>query len=115
MSKFSLGPTIDCTISVITFGDVAFTVHPYEMFDSNGKALREGTVGNPDYAAEDQLENPFTMTFVLSKGNGGVGYIPSAIAYTHGGYEPDCTKFAAGSGELLVGDYLHLLSELYAN
>ncbi len=115
VSKFSLGPTIDCTISVITFGDVAFTVHPYEMFDSNGKALREGTVGNPDYAAEDQLENPFTMTFVLSKGNGGVGYIPSAIAYTHGGYEPDCTKFAAGSGELLVGDYLHLLSELYAN
>lgn len=113
VTKASAGPNKDCTISAITFGDIAFTAHPYEMFDSNGKQLREGTVGNIDYAVEDQLDNPFAMTIVVSKANGGVGYIPSVIAYDHGGYEPDCTRYAKGTGELIVGDMLHLLNELY--
>ena len=114
MQKAERGNTMDCTVSVITCGDVAFTVHPYEMFDSNGKELREGTVGNAEYAAEDQLDNPFSMTFIVAKGNGGFGYMPAKFAYPNGGYEPDNTKYAAGTGELLVGDCLNMLNELYA-
>ncbi len=113
VEKHSLGATKDCTISVITFGDVAFSAHPYEMFDTNGKELREGTVGNANYAAEDQLENPFAMTFITTQCNGGNGYMPSLLGFTNGGYERDTTKYARGTGELLVGDYLHLLNELY--
>ena len=113
VNKAARGQTCDASISVITFGDVAFTVHPYEMFDSNGKALREGTVGNSDYDADDQLENPFAMTFITTISNGSLGYIPSQLGYTNGGYERDTTRFAAGTGEQMVGDYLRLLNELH--
>ena len=114
VQKAERGSTMDCFVSVITCGDVAFTVHPYEMFDSNGTELREGTVGNAEYAAEDQLDNPFAMTFIVSKANGGLGYMPAKYSYANGGYEPDCTKYAIGTAELLVGDCLNMLNELYA-
>ena len=112
-SKASMGQTLDCTISVITFGDIAFTAHPYEMFDSNGMELRAGTVGNANYNAEDQLENPFEMTIVTTIANGSVGYIPSTLGFTNGGYERDTTKYAKGTGELMVGDYLAMLNQLH--
>lgn len=115
VKKATAGPTRDLTIGVITFGDVAFTCHPYEMFDTNGQELRDGTVGNANYNAEDQLENPFDTTFVLSLANYGDCYIPSLLAFGNGGYEPDTTNFAAGTGEQLVGDYLHMLNELHAD
>lgn len=113
VKKVLRGDTEPCTLSAITFGDVAFTAHPYEMFDTNGVELRSGTVGNENYAAEDQLDNPFPMTFVVSKANGRAGYVPSMFGYIHGGYERDTTPYAAGSGELMVGDYLHILDELH--
>ena len=113
VGKAALGPNRDATISVITFGDVAFTSHPYEMFDTNGMELRSGTVGNENYAAEDQLENPYAMTFITTLSNGTHGYVPSRLGYTNGGYSADITKFAPGTGEQLVGDYLQLLNELH--
>ena len=113
--KAKLEQTRECFLGAITFGDIAFTAHPYEMFDTNGAELRSGTVGNENYAQEDQVENPFPMTFVVSKANGGVGYVPSMFGYIHGGYERDTTRYAAGSGELMVGDCLHMLNELHKN
>ena len=113
VGKASAGPTRDMVISVITFGDVAFTVHPYEMFDTNGMELRSGSVGNANYDADDQLENPYAMTFIATMGNGTHGYVPSRLGFTNGGYSTDITKFAPGTGEQLVGDYLRLLNELH--
>ena len=100
------------TIGAITLGDVAFTVHPYEMFDTNGMELRAGTVGNPNYEPEDQLENPYPMTFVCTLANGHLGYVPSKLGYDNGGYSTDMAYLAPGSGEKLVGDYLAILQEL---
>ena len=111
--KAAEGPTLDITIGVITFGDVAFTVHPYEMFDTNGMELRAGSVDNPNYDADDQMENPYDMTIIASICNGSMGYIPSRLGYTNGGYSTDITKFAPGTGEQLVGDYLRMLNELH--
>ena len=111
--KSKEGPTRDMTISAISFGDVAITCHPYEMFDTNGMELRSGTVGNENYAAEDQLENPYAMTLVASLGNGAHGYIPSQMGYTNGGYSTDITKFAPGTGEQIVTDMLKILNELH--
>lgn len=113
VNKAAAGPTRDITISVITFGDVAITAHPYEMFDTNGMELRSGSVDNENYDADDQLENPYAMTIVSSLANGSHGYIPSRLGYTNGGYSTDITKFAPGTGEQLVGDYLRLLNELH--
>ena len=69
------------------------------MFSSSGKYIKENS--------------PFAMTFVVSNGNGDVGYIPSLLGYTNGGYSTDITKFAPGTGEQIVGDMLHILNELH--
>ena len=86
---------------------------PVVTVDTNGMELREGTVGNDHYAAEDQLENPYEMHFVTSLSNGSEGYIPSYDGFTNGGYERDTTKYAQGTGELIVGDVLHVLNDLH--
>ena len=105
--------TRELTIGAITLGDVAFTFHPYEMFDTNGMELRAGTVGNPNYAADTQQENPFAMTFLCTLGNGHLGYVPSKLGYTNGGYSTDIAYLEPGSGEQLVGDYLAILNKLH--
>ena len=105
--------TRELTIGAITLGDVAFTFHPYEMFDTNGMELRAGTVGNPNYPAEAQQENPFAMTFLCTLGNGHLGYVPSKLGYTNGGYSTDIAYLEPGSGEQLVSDYLTILNELH--
>ena len=40
------------------------------------------------------------------------GHIPSRLGCSNGGYSTDITKFAAGTGEQLVGDYMHILYSL---
>ena len=113
VSKAKKQTTQDMNISAISFGDVAITCHPYEMFDTNGMELRDGTVGNPNYATEDQLENPYAMTLVASIGNGRHGYIPSQLGYINGGYATDTTPYAPGTGEQIVTDMLKILNELH--
>ena len=85
------------------------------MFDTSGMELRSGTVGNENYAAEDQLENPYAMTVICTIANGHLGYVPSLLGYTNGGYSTDIAYLAPGSGEELVGDYLAILNELHGN
>ena len=115
VTKASRGETYDLTIGAISIGDVAFTYHPYEMFDTNGMELRAGTVGNANYEDDEKLENPFAMTFICTLGNGHLGYVPSQLGYTNGGYSTDIAYLAPGSGERLVGDYLAILNELHGN
>lgn len=111
--KSKMPKTMDLNISAISIGDIAFTAHPYEMFDTNGKELRCGTVGNKNYLPDEQLENPYKMTVVCTLANGHIGYVPSRLGFTNGGYSTDITKLAPGGGERLVGDYLAILNELH--
>jgi len=111
--RHELGDTYDLNIGAIAIGEVAFTFHPYEMFDDNGEELKHGTVGNENYAPEDQLENPYAMTVVCTLANGHNGYCPDAIGYANGGYSTDITRYAPGTGEELVTDYLQILNDLY--
>lgn len=113
VNKCQQGPTRPLTIGAISIGDAVFTYHPYEMFDTNGVELRNGTVGNPNYQPDEQLENPYEMTFVCTLANGHLGYVPSLLGYSNGGYSTDIAYLAPGSGERLVGDYLQLLNELH--
>lgn len=116
VEKAKAGPYVDMTIGAITFGDVAFTAHPYEMFDENGMELRAGSANHENkknYDADDQLENPYKMTMITTMSNGAICYVPSARGYKNGGYSTDITKVAPGTGEQLVGDYLRILNELH--
>lgn len=108
------GPTRPLIMSAISLGDVVFTAHSYEMFDTNGMELKSGTVGNENYPEADQMENPYKMTIITTIANGYNSYIPSAMGYVNGGYETDVTYFAKGSGELIVTDYLKILNELHS-
>ena len=76
-------------------GDIGFAAAPYEMFDTNGKEIRKGS--------------PCKMTFVCSLTNGYMGYVPSALAYPHGAYEVDISKFAPGSGEEFAQELVRML------
>ncbi len=112
-SKVEAAASRNLPLTVVTFGDVAFTSHAYEMFDTNGMELKYGTVGNENYAAEDQLENPFKMTIIATCSNGHNGYLPSALNCKNGGYSVDITYFAHGTAERLVADYLKILNDLH--
>ena len=96
----SYGDTQDVPFSCITFGEIAFCAFPYEMFDTNGKECRDAS--------------PYETTFILSLAGGGYGYIPSAFAYPHGGYEASICRFAEGCGENFVGAMLELLNQCKA-
>lgn len=94
--------TKDLTIGAISIGDIAFVTVPYEMFDTNGQELK--------------ADSPYKMTFVntlanvaTTTKNGHNGYIPSQRGFDNGGYSTDLTKFAPGTGEVIVSDLVSML------
>lgn len=96
-----MGKTFDIEIGAISLGDVAFAIAPYEMFDTNGKQIKEGA--------------PHEMTIVATCANEYRSYIPSSIHFEHGGYSVDRCRFIPGTGERLAAEYISLLSNLHAN
>ncbi len=89
----------DIPISAISFGDLAFVTAPYEMFDTNGMQIKEGS--------------PFKMTFILTNSGGALGYIPSFEACTqYRGYETEVSFFGTGVAENLVAEYLYMLNAI---
>ena len=101
ISKFDEGQTRDFDHYTIAIGDVAFVGAPEEMFDTNGMQIKEGS--------------PYAMTFILTYCNGSNGYIPSALAWEHGGYEVYKTKYARGTAELIVDQFLEMLNDMHNN
>ena len=83
-------------ISAFSVGDIGFVSVPYEMFDTNGMQIKEGS--------------PREMTFVLTNANGWAAYIPSADAVPHGGYEVYTTKYVFGTAESMVEELLTMLN-----
>ncbi len=96
ITRAGMGETQDIPLCAITFGDIAFTAFPYEMFDKNGKDCREAS--------------PFKMTFICSLANGANGYIPTTEAFPHGSYEVVVCRFVQGTGEGLVDKMVSLLN-----
>ena len=86
-------------MTVFSFGDAGFVVAPYEMFDTNGVFIKENS--------------PFEMTFIATLANGYHSYIPSKLAWSHGGYEVDCCRYVEGTAEALADQYVAMLTELY--
>ena len=97
VTRSKLGETLDVPLTALSFGELAFTGHPYEMFHENGKEVRDGS--------------PFKTTFICSLSGDALGYIPSALGYSNGGYETFNCRFAAGTGEELAQEAIRLLKE----
>ena len=98
--RIELGATNDIEICAISFGDAGFVVAPYEMFDTNGMFIKENS--------------PFDMTIIATCATGSYHrYMPSEIAWRHGGYEVDCAIYVEGTAEALADQYVSMLTELY--
>lgn len=86
--------------------DIGLTFSAYEMFDSNGKYIRENS--------------PFKLTMTVcyldaTPGDTcGGGYVPDREAFEYGCYEADRTQLQPGSAEELADRYVEMLKELKA-
>lgn len=99
LAKAKLRETMSFTVGAGRVGDLGFGFFPYEMFDTNGKQVRE--------------DSDFAMTLILSCANGRYSYFPSRQAFVHGCYEVDSCKFAPGIGEISAEKVTQLLKELH--
>ena len=99
LAREKLGETMSFAVGAGRVGDLGFGFFPYEMFDTNGKQVRDAS--------------DFDMTLILSCANGRYNYFPSKQAFDHGCYEADMCKFAPGIGELAADKAIDLLKKLY--
>ena len=97
--RSAMAPIENINLYAISLGQLAFVTVPFEMFDTNGMQIKEGS--------------PFDMTFVLTCANNNLNYLPSELAWQHGGYAVDATLFQRHTDEELVASYLSLLDTLY--
>ena len=97
--RSTLPQEMEIPVYAVSLGDLAFVTVPFEMFDTNGMQIKEGS--------------PFSMTFVLTCANNNLSYLPSETAFKHGGYAVDVTLFQRGTAEALVDSYLSMLDTLY--
>ena len=93
------GQTYEMSLAAFSFGDVAGIMVPYEMFDTNGMQIKESS--------------PFAKTIIAGYAYPGhQGYVPTADAWTRGGYEVETSNYGPGNAEKLVDAYLGMLNEL---
>jgi len=85
-------------MDVACIGDVGFVFASYEMFDTNGKYIRE--------------HSPFETTVIATYANDQNSYIPSSIGFGYGCYESDLCFFKPGTGEKLADQYVQMLQNL---
>ena len=99
ISKASMEDTRNMQIAAFSFGDIGGVVVPYEMFDTSGMQIKDGS--------------PFAKTFIFGYASpGGGSYIPDEKAFDNEGYETNQCRFVRGTAEKLVAAYLDMLSAM---
>jgi len=96
--KAKADPTRTTGVFAFSVGNLGFAVVPFEMFDTNGKFVKDNS--------------PFSATFILTCANQHNTYLPSALGYQNGGYEVDQTHYAPGTGEVIADLYVEMLTTL---
>ena len=98
-SRVTMGEYMDIPLWSVSMGDIAFAAAPYEMFDTSGQLIKDAS--------------PFRMTFIMTLTNeGGYGYMPSRLAFAHGGYSVDTCRFYPGIAEALAQSHIDLLESM---
>ncbi len=99
MEQSALQIKKDIRMYAFSIGDVAFITAPYEMFDTNGKFIKDNS--------------PFDITFIATCANGYNGYIAAEWAYAYDSYEVGTANWNKGTAESLADGYVDMLKELY--
>ena len=91
-------------LNAVRLGNIGFVTAPYEMFDTNGIQIKDGS--------------PFETTFVITYANGRFAYIPSDEVWDYAtadgsvAYEITLGYVNRGAGEVLVEQFLSMLKEV---
>ena len=93
--RSALDDTKSMDLRVLTVGDLAFVLAPYEMFGLHGLEIKE--------------KSPFATTFIITCSEGSFNYIPTLEAFDYGCYEGQCSYFKRGTGDVLVNEFLDIL------
>jgi len=92
----------DLPLYAFAIGEVAFVTAPYEMFDGNGKQIKQGS--------------PYATTFVITCANDSLSYMPTYESYEYDGmlsYGGSRCKYARGTGEILAEEFVKMLNQLH--
>ncbi len=93
------GRPYEVDVQVVALGrDIAWVALPGEVFVELGLSIKAAS--------------PFHQTNVIELANGVSHYIPNRSAFPEGQYEVVTSRFAQGSGELLVTTAIRMLTEL---
>ncbi len=84
----------------LTVGEWACVMAPFEIFDTNAKAVKDAS--------------KFPMTFYASCSNGNMGYLPTPPSFDWWiTYEAQITKFPKGMAELVQEQHIQMLDRLF--
>ena len=88
-------------VQVIAIGDTAIVALPGEIFTEFGRRII--------------VASPFASTIVVTIANGSHGYVPTKMAFAHGGYEPRFalpSRLEEDAGDMLTEAAITLLRQL---
>ena len=97
LNRAKLPATKEMMSWAMSIGDLGFGFAPNEVFDTNGKFVKENS--------------PFKMTFFVELTNDSRGYLPTKLAFSHGGYEVDTCQYSPGVAEQMADNILAALKE----
>ena len=90
--------TLSMELNALCAGDIAFATVPYEMFNSNGRFVKENS--------------PFKMTFMLAYCNGFNSYLPDEKAFNYDCYEVNARTYPKGSAEAVAQENVNMLRKI---
>ncbi len=94
------GRPVKLEVQVMTLGsEIAWVALPGEIFVELGLSIKAAS--------------PFGQTNIVELANGGFYYVPHRSAYAEGQYEVLSSRYAEGSGEMLVTAAIGMLGELH--
>jgi len=91
--------TIEVPITALKIDEFTWVTFPGELFHEIGQKVKSSTHSK--------------YSFIVGYCNGSLGYLPTQIAYSEGGYEPWATKFAPVTEKILVAGIENMLIQLY--
>lgn len=96
--RAEMGDTMGIDVYALSMGDLAFIAAPYEMFNSNGRFIKENS--------------PFRMTFICTCTNGTIDYLADLTTCQYDCYETNTRRYFAGAAEKVADLYVEMLKEL---
>ena len=100
INRSLLDKTLEMELNAFCIGDISFATAPFEMFNSNGRFVKNNT--------------PFPITFMLAYSNGSNSYIADELAHRYDCYEVNSRRFRKGVGEDIASTLVSLLKKIKA-